>query len=289
MIENVTDVYTWEKERKVLTEAELKIPGLEMIGYNYEPKNSRVLIPHVHRDSMEIIYMVSGIQTYSIDSRKYTFQGNQFLITPADVLHSSGTSPYGRCETYWMRLYQEYTPGFLHMDDTAGKALHSAIFSLSSPVILPGVSLKKVMAETFSLLTEENQLVRIRACALLQNILAQMCLGTPAKEQVSEEILQATAYIADHIYEDILLEQLAAKTKLSLSALNQRFQREVGTSPREYINLMKIEKAKELLADSNKTVTEIAFDLSFSSSNYFAFVFHKLTGQPPTAFRQKTQ
>lgn len=289
MLIDYKDVYTWEKERKILTEQQLQIPGLEMIGYNYEPKNSHILMPHVHRDSMEIIYMVSGIQTYSIDARQYTFQGNQFLITPANVPHSSGSTPYGRCETYWLRLYRQYCPGFLQMDDRAGRQLHNAIFSLHAPVILPNVSLKKNMAEAFSLLTDAGELARIRACALLQNIFAQMCLGKPAEEKISEEILQATIYVAEHIQEQISLQGLAAKINLSLSAFNQRFLREIGTSPREYINMMKMEKAKEMLMETQKNITEIAFDLSFSSSNYFSCVFHKITGKTPTEYRQSNR
>ena len=76
---------------------------------------------------------------------------------------------------------------------------------------------------------------------------------------------------------------------MSLSRLKQRFQSELGISPREYINLIKMEKAKELLKDENKTVTDIAFALSFSSSNYFSLVFRQLTGKSPTDFRQENK
>ena len=289
VVENVTDVYCWDKERKILTWKELGIPGLEMIGCNYEPKNNVALFPHVHRDCMEIVYVVSGMQTYCVGSQQYALQGNQFFITPANVPHSTGTFPHGRSKIYWLRLYKEYAPGFLHMDDWAGRALHQAIFALDSPVICSAASLRKPIAEVFSLLTEPGELNRVRACALLQDFLIQMCLGTPVKATISVEILQAMMYITEHIFETITLENLAGTTKLSISGLTQRFQRELGVSPREYINRMKIEKAKELLSDSESSVTEIAFALAFSSSNYFSFVFHKLTGKSPTEFRQDSR
>lgn len=288
MLQNVTDAYTWGKERKVLTEQQHRIPGLEMIGHHYEPKTSTVLSPHIHRNSMEIIYVVSGLQTYCIGSQQYTIQGNQFLITPADAPHSSGSAIYGRCETYWLRLYKDYCPGFLQMEEQAGKYLHQSIFSLTSPVITPVVSLKRPMREVFSLLTDSSALSHIRACALLQDVFSQMCLGTPAKSAASQEILQAAAYVADHIWDAIALEDLAQVIGMSLPGLKQRFQRELGISPREYINYMKIEKAKELLINSSQTMTEIAFALSFSSSNYFSLVFHRLTGKTPTDFRQES-
>lgn len=287
MIDNTTDEYIWEKERMVLTWQQLHIPGLEMIGRCQSVRNCKPLPLHYHRDCMEIVYVVSGSQTYYMGGRRYAVRGNQLFITPADMLHSTGDSPHGRYEIYWMRLYKEYCPGFLQMSNETGKTLHHALFSLKNPVICPMVSLKKSITEAFSLLTSDLELERIRGCALLQEFISQVCISETITADVSDEILQATEYVAEHVFEVITLEELAQAAEMSLSRLKQRFQSELGISPREYINLIKIEKAKELLKDKSKTVTDIAFALSFSSSNYFSLVFRQLTGKSPTDFRQE--
>lgn len=287
MLENMTDEYIWEKERMVLTWQQLHIPGLEMIGRCQSFKNCKPLPLHCHRGSMEIVYVVSGSQTYYIEGRRYDVQGNQLFVTPADLPHSTGDSPHGRYEIYWLRLYREYVPGFLQMSEEAGKILHHALFSLKNPVICPTFSLKKTITEAFALLTSDMELERIRGCALLQEFIAQICISETTKANISDEMLRATAYVAEHVSEVITLEELAQAAEMSLSRLKQRFQSELGISPREYINLIKMEKAKELLKDESKTVTEVAFSLSFSSSNYFSSVFRQLTGKSPTDFRQE--
>ncbi len=85
--------------------------------------------------------------------------------------------------------------------------------------------------------------------------------------------------------ENITLEELAVVSMLSLARFKNRFCREVQVSPREYINLRKIDCAKKLLLTTDDSVTEIAFELSFSSRSYFSVLFHKIVGCAPRKFR----
>ena len=68
--------------------------------------------------------------------------------------------------------------------------------------------------------------------------------------------------------------------------LHTRFRQEVGQSPGEYILRAKIERARDLLADTDLSVTDIAYSLSFSSAQYFATAFKRLTRATPTSFRR---
>ena len=63
------------------------------------------------------------------------------------------------------------------------------------------------------------------------------------------------------------------------------FKNYTGLAPAQYISQLKIQKAKELLSVTNKTVKEIAFDLGFESVDYFSTQFRKQTNQTPTQFR----
>lgn len=74
----------------------------------------------------------------------------------------------------------------------------------------------------------------------------------------------AVDYIHSHIDEWIVLDQLASVCALSLSRFKTQFRQELRISPREYINIYKIEKAKEMLT-TKSSITNIAYALSFSS------------------------
>ncbi len=101
----------------------------------------------------------------------------------------------------------------------------------------------------------------------------------------SPEIQLVLSYIQEHIKEYIPLQTLADLYGISVSRFKTVFSHSVGIPPREYILREKIEVAKELLKNTNLLVTEIAFDISFSSSQYFATVFKCYTYAKPSEYR----
>ena len=73
----------------------------------------------------------------------------------------------------------------------------------------------------------------------------------------------------------------------SLSYYKQKFKQEVGITPSEYMMLQKIERAKKILTESDQSITNIAFSMGFSSSNYFCSVFKKFMDCTPKDYRKK--
>ena len=58
-------------------------------------------------------------------------------------------------------------------------------------------------------------------------------------------------------------------------------------TPNDYLRRMRLEAARELLANTSRPVTEIAFKVGFNSSQYFSTVFLQYTGVTPTGFRSR--
>ena len=133
-------------------------------------------------------------------------------------------------------------------------------------------------------LSQNDLLDNLQGKIILQELLLDICMSIKEENKaVSPTVSSAINYIATNITEEISLEYLAMYSGLSLSRFKQRFRDEMGISPREYVNVKKVEKAKELLA-SGKNITDTAFELSFSSSNYFSVVFKKVTGMSPKEY-----
>ncbi len=72
----------------------------------------------------------------------------------------------------------------------------------------------------------------------------------------------------------------------SRSFMSVKFNQHMGMSIRDYINLLRIEDAKILLRYSHLNVTEIAYSVGFTDSNYFSSVFKKTVGTSPLAYRR---
>ena len=83
------------------------------------------------------------------------------------------------------------------------------------------------------------------------------------------------------------LTDLAEEAGLSLSRLKSKFKAQIGIAPHEFILRCKVEAAKKVLLDENRSVTDTAMELRFSSSQYFATVFKRFTQQTPVEYCTK--
>lgn len=81
------------------------------------------------------------------------------------------------------------------------------------------------------------------------------------------------------------LTELARLSGLSPQYLVKTFTKDVGVAPHQYLMQLRISHAKELLANSDVPITQLALELGFSSSQHFASVYKRLTGE--TAFQYR--
>ena len=109
------------------------------------------------------------------------------------------------------------------------------------------------------------------------------------KQKLSYEtqilIRQAMAYIHEHYHEPISRSDIAQHVNISNDYLTYCFRQELNTTPIRYIQRYRINLAKTLLKDTQKTITEIAMEVGFSDSGYFSRLFHRETGLSPDKYR----
>ena len=107
-------------------------------------------------------------------------------------------------------------------------------------------------------------------------------LGSEAQRLVR----QAMAYVHEYYTEPISREDLARHLGMSSDYLTHCFRTEVGMTLIAYINRYRVNQSKVLLAESDKSVTEIAMAVGFSDSSYFSRVFRRQVGVSPEAYRR---
>lgn len=110
--------------------------------------------------------------------------------------------------------------------------------------------------------------------------------GQSKIEMEDNRIAKTVLYIRKHLNEAIELEKLAEISCLSKDHFIRLFKKELGTTPLQYINQKKIEKAQLLLITEELAVKEIAFQLAFDDYSYFNRLFKKTTGVTPQEYRQ---
>ena len=102
-----------------------------------------------------------------------------------------------------------------------------------------------------------------------------------------DALKEPVAYVRKNYMQQICLEELADITHLSISALERRFKKFLGKTPKQFINEVRLENARRLLIETNIAIANIANDTGFADHSYFSRQFQKLFEQSPSAFRQE--
>jgi AraC family transcriptional regulator len=99
------------------------------------------------------------------------------------------------------------------------------------------------------------------------------------------QVLQVLDYINDHLNQDIKLADLAALLDMSQFHFSHLFKQAMGTSPYQYLLQQRIERAKQLLKQSDRSIVEIALECGFNSHSHLSKTFRQSTSMTPKAYR----
>lgn len=127
--------------------------------------------------------------------------------------------------------------------------------------------------------------------AIIENIVEQFCKSyleqvSLVTHRISPAIKLALGYINEHYNQKITLDDVAAHVFLNRSYLSQLFKKEMGVAFADYLETVRINHAKRLISNSNKSMSEIAEYVGFSNQNYFTKVFKKVTGVSPLQYKK---
>lgn len=103
------------------------------------------------------------------------------------------------------------------------------------------------------------------------------------------EIVEMMDYIEQHITEKITLSSIANQINMNESYISRLFKSETGMNLIQYINISKMEKAKELLKEKDMIVKDVAYALGFEEQSYFNRMFNKYFGINPKEYKKYTK
>ena len=109
-----------------------------------------------------------------------------------------------------------------------------------------------------------------------------------SKKKYSILLKDAQEYIQQNFQnENISLNTVAASVNLSPNHFSTIFSQELGQTFIEYLTSVRMEKAKELLRNSNMRTAEIAFAVGYRDSHYFSYIFKKTQECTPREYRTR--
>ncbi|MCT8139157.1 response regulator [Anaerobacillus sp. CMMVII] len=102
----------------------------------------------------------------------------------------------------------------------------------------------------------------------------------------ADTIHQIKQYIFDHSNQEISLEALGRKVGLSPIYISKMFKEKLGINYIDFLTECRIEKAKRLMSDPQKSIKEITFEVGYHEPNYFSKVFKKMCHVSPKEYRK---
>jgi Response regulator containing CheY-like receiver domain and AraC-type DNA-binding domain len=101
----------------------------------------------------------------------------------------------------------------------------------------------------------------------------------------SNHIVKTTReYLESHYTEDISLEDMAAQVNISPQYFSKLIKKTTGFNFIDWLSMLRVKKAKELLSNSNLTVKEVCFMVGYKDPNYFSRIFKKRIGLTPSEY-----
>ena len=120
------------------------------------------------------------------------------------------------------------------------------------------------------------------------DILTQRVFDTVVKNNKQDTLIgKAKNYIQQHFVEDLNRDVIANALGITSDYFSRLFIREMGRSYSDYLNGLRIDRAKELLLNEAISVGEIALSVGYNNFSYFSSVFKRYTSLTPWQYRQR--
>lgn len=247
--------------------------------------NSVCFTAHWH-ERMELNYVISGSMTARIGGREVVVCEGCVAIVPP-------------CRLHWGKAGENgvvYRTIMFDVSEFFNKC--GATEKLIAPVadqhveFLPVTDDKRITSALDRLIEEYtngdsySSMIIISKIYEILGLLYRCCLTEKAPVIFRMKSLKMiTQYISEHFTEELTLDKLSRKFGYDRSYFCRAFKSVTGLSPINYINISRLEKAKNMLSQSDTKISEISLLCGFSDPNYFSRCFKRQFGTSPSAYR----
>jgi AraC family transcriptional regulator, arabinose operon regulatory protein len=284
-LEGRREILVPERVLKAALREQPLLRGLLIAGAGYSPKATG----QFHRrpqslDQALLIYCVKGGGWCELAGQLHTVRAGDLLLLPPDVPYTCGAHAANPWTIHWAGALGANLPEYLN----------ELGVSVRAPLVWMGEDLQLARLFNEVLQTLENGssfLDLLQASHALAHLLAMSIRHrhehTRDASDVVEKVAQAIIYMSEHLDQPLRVSALAALANLSQAHFSVLFKQQTGCSPRDYLHLLRIHGACQLLRGSTLNVKEIAFKLGYQDQFHFSRQFKAFQGLSPSEYRER--
>ena len=280
--------------RARLSGAKVGLPLAKQVSAIFSHTASRVTW-HSHKQ-FELLFVLNGSTVYEFQGcDPIELAGGHFMVVPPGMMHRGEqdlrmpTTLIGIVLAFDARGVTRNTP--FTVRELGWLRRH---FKANSLTVHPlGQDLRRIIVQLDKRLSGKKQdndelsiaEMRLHVCSAISGAARQL---SAVDSQDSQFVVNAAIdYMRNHLNEPFSVGKLVNHIGYGRSRLFELFRANTGMTPNDYLRRLRLEAARELLANTSRPVTEIAFKVGFNSSQYFSTVFLQYTGVTPTGFRSR--
>ena len=269
-----TDKFT-DFTKKSISDFILYNCGLEYCepGYSYGPKR---------RDYHFIHFVKEGKGLLEIENQKIEVHENQIFIVPANVVSTYTADQHEPWKYSWI--------GFMGIQ--SGIFVQTLLQSSKEKYVIdcPNAAFYESRIKDIIELNRNNLASFFRINGIMYDIVGNILTEYPIEQIMSSTTsisFQAMRYMDLHYHDDIQISDIANSIGIHTNYLSSMFKNEMDISPKKYLSNLKINKAKELLAESDNPINIVSSSVGFSDALSFSKFFKKEIGISPSEYRKE--
>lgn len=248
---------------------------------------------------LHIVCVLDGKFDWVLEHQRYVLYPNDVMVlspwqkfgSPTDTLEI-GSLVWITLEPQIFEINKDFFLGKWSGIGENDQKLMGRLLSSHTPVVLNGLKqanelLVRVESEVrqseFAFQTRVNQLID----ELLIMIVRQLSQQQNQRRDFPQAFRGLEQMLRDSLDHPWTVEEMATVVGLGSTAFTEKVKTFSGFSPLNYLINIRIAEAMRQLKQTNKSLTDIALDVGFYSSQHFSTTFKKLTGYTPGHFRKK--
>lgn len=243
--------------------------------------------PHEH-DYYELYFLLEGKRDFFVKNKMFSITDNTLVVVPPFTIHKTEGESYKRININVSSNYLTETQKEL-LNDLSKKIaikIEDKYLNLITTLLIEGGKL-----QSSSIKNKTEYLISLMQTILLfisqqANVPISAASVSHQPNHASPEVLKIISYVNANYNKEITLKKLCDKFFLSKVSLCKKFKSVMNCSIMEYVNQMRLSKAKSLLRDTSKSIETIAAECGFSSANYFGLIFKKEVGLSPLNYKK---